>query len=107
MIWAGVKEIGCYQQPDGGYGLKACRYKGDDVKDGTTPNMSGYYMKNVPDRKNDVDDCAERTLKCFSDESILPPDPFSKERKAGEVFIDQLTSKIFSSVVLMLMFIFI
>lgn len=43
LIWAGAKELGCGIKGT----LYVCRYKGDDVKNGNTPNMGGHYTTNV------------------------------------------------------------
>lgn len=62
MVWAGVKEIGCTSNS---HGLKACRYKGSDSLDCSTPNMGGCYDANVPALKQSFSTCKAKVEQCF------------------------------------------
>eukprot|EP00933_Yihiella_yeosuensis_P065583 TRINITY_DN694_c0_g1_i11.p1 TRINITY_DN694_c0_g1~~TRINITY_DN694_c0_g1_i11.p1 ORF type:complete len:391 (+),score=60.91 TRINITY_DN694_c0_g1_i11:63-1175(+) len=67
IAWAGVKEIGCTSNA---HGLKACRYKGSDTLDCSTPNMGGCYQKNVPAVKKSFAACSTVVNKCFGASSV-------------------------------------
>jgi hypothetical protein len=67
MNWAGVKEIGCTSNS---HGLKGCRYKGNDNKDCTTPNMGGCYKEQVPPEKTSYNECKKKVLDCFGVSSL-------------------------------------
>jgi len=61
LIWNGVREIGCTRNR---FNIVACRYKGSDRLDCTTPNMGGSYNTNVFSPVKSRAECEELLRRC-------------------------------------------
>lgn len=72
LIWNGVQEIGCTSNS---FHVLACRYKGSDSLDCTTPNMGGSYATNVFSPVKSRSECEEILALCKEDEEPEPSEP--------------------------------